>query len=208
MKSPEAYQKKGLTPDEAALVLKWVEDGRPGLAESKADQMARFYLLGYECKEIHARFPEYPMALLLWARVEYDWDGIRTAYRKGLADHVVQSALAMVHDSVRFASEVLSATHQKYREEILRYLKDPKNVEAPDILPKNVKEWAIWVETVAQAISTPNSKNSEKDMTPLIAVQVNTSEKSDVEINSLSPSERRIARFRAKEAKKSSDDAR
>jgi hypothetical protein len=173
IKALEVYTRAGLSVEEAKEVQKWVEEGKPGLAVVKAEQLLTIYINGYSCQDIHRQFPQYPLPLLLWARATYRWDEARDHFRQQLSEQVVQTALTARADSLRFITDLLSATHLKLRKEILAYMADPENVPPPSLLPVNVKEYALLAEILKESMSQSRSSKGEKDGIPGAALNIN-----------------------------------
>lgn len=170
--SLEHYKKAGLDLSEARLVLAWVEEGKPGLAQAKAEQLLTIYLNGYSCQDIQRQFPEYPLPLILWARAVYQWDEAREKYRKNLVEQVSQTALVGVAESLRFMTDLLSATHVKIKKEIMTYLADPDNQPAPSLVPINIREYAVLHNTLRETI-TPVGKGKEAGVEGIPSLNIN-----------------------------------
>jgi hypothetical protein len=193
------YQSAGLNEAEAKSVAEWVEKGKPGLARSKAESLGSIYLLGYTCQEIARMFPEYDLPLLLYARVEYGWDQAKLRYKNDLQESIIESAKSVKLDSTQFMSEMIKATHVKWRADILRYLAAPDRVEPPACLPNTLHGYQSAV-TMLNDLIEPKVQRlpgggrippSNIDLppnqvaAPLVSVTVNqSSEKPAVEVTS------------------------
>lgn len=178
------YESKGLTKNESELLAKWVEDGKPGLAKFKAERLGEIYCLGYTCQDIKKWFPEYPIEVLLWARIQYHWDETRIQYRKVVQQETLNAALAARMESIRFLSDVIAATHTKHRKAILSYIADPDHNEAPGkIVPDNIHSYGYLI-SLLKEISTPNQdKNMTDKSIPLVTVNVNNKDQPSVVVS-------------------------
>lgn len=180
-----ALVKKGLSADEAKLLAKWIEEGKPGLVGTKAERMGEIYCLGYSCQEMQKWFPEYPLEILLWARVHYKWDETRDRYRTVVQQETLNHALAARLESLRFLSDVLSATHVKLRREMLLYIADPDNNKPPQFLPNNIHTYGFLISTLKDIMAGAaniGTKDDDKNI-PLVTVNVNQNEKPEIIIS-------------------------
>lgn len=181
---------KGLTEDEAKALSKWIEDGKPGVSKHKAERLGEIYCLGYSCREITRWFPEFPYEIILWSRVYYKWDELRDQYRNQVQKEVLQAALNTRIDAIRFLSDIISASHLKWRKEILAYLADPeKHEKPPKILPDNIYNYSQIVNQLKELMEPPAGKKGEELSTsPLVSVTVNSeSKKPDIVVQNASP---------------------
>lgn len=181
---------KGLTEDEAKILSKWIEDGKPGVSKYKAERLGEIYCLGYSCREITRWFPEFPLEIVLWSRVYYKWDELRDQYRSQVQKEIIQSALSTRLDAIRFLSEVISASHTKWRKEILSYLADPdKQEKPPKILPDNIYNYSQIVNQLKELLEPAQGKKGEEiSSSPLVSVTVNSeTKKPDIVVQNTSP---------------------
>lgn len=181
----------GFSRDDAKTLAKWIDEGKPGLAKSKAETMGQIYLMGYSCKEIHKWFPEYPLELLLYARYQYDWDLLRHEYNNRVMTDIVQSAVNSRKDSIQLISDIMTATHTKWRKELMEYLTDPEGNKPPEFLPKNLDQYGK-ISSLLQSLVEPPVRqkpgpqgHASKDgtpTTPLVSVTVKNGNEKDVVI--------------------------
>lgn len=204
--SVPALIEKGLTEDEAKLLSKYLEEGKPGLAKSRAERMAEIYCLGYSCQEINRWFPEYPLEILLYARVHYGWDQIREKYLSSVQQEVLNSSLAVRMDTMKFLQELLTATHVKWRKELLDYIADPETKKAPDFIPKNLYGYGQIIETLNKVVRVagPESKGGGLGESPLVSINVgqNQEGKPDIVISNPTQEDVRAALLAEAKAKK------
>lgn len=175
----EIYKEKGLTEKEAELVTNWLDRGRPGIGKLKAEQLLSIYVLGYSCDDLNKEFPEYELPMLLWARIQYAWDDAREKYRKGVTAQVVESAIAAKAESIRFITDVMSATHVAWRKDILKYLAAPDREEKPKCLPNSLHQYGALVQLLDDMMSPKTPASAPGDSgdplsSPLVSINVNT----------------------------------
>lgn len=167
--------KRGLTDDEAKVLSKWIEEGKPGLTKYKAERLGEIYCLGYDCQDIQRWFPEYPLPVLLYARITYNWDDTRLQYRKVVQQETLQAAVAARMESIRFLADVISATHLKYRKDILAFIADPENHEPPKkIIPDNIHSYGFMINMLKEITAPAQDKNMTDKSVPLVTVNVNS----------------------------------
>jgi hypothetical protein len=188
MSTTKELVKKGLTDDEAKVLAKWIEEGKPGLTKYKAEHLGEVYCLGYDCKDIQRWFPEYPLPVLLWARVTYNWDETRNLYRKVIQQETLNAAVAARMESIRFLTDALTATHIKYRKEILQYVADPDNREPPKkIIPDNIHSYGFMINLLKEMMAPSQDKNMTDKAMPLVTVNVSGSgDKSEINVSQAS----------------------
>lgn len=180
---PAEYETKGLTKDEASTLSKWIEDGKPGLTKYKAERLGEIYCLGYSCQDIKKWFPEYPIEVLLWARIQFNWDDTRAQYKKIVQQETLNAAVAARMESIRFLADVISATHVKYRKEILQFIADPTNHEAPKkIIPDNIHSYGYLVSLLKEVTAPNQDKNIGDKSVPLVTVNVNQKDQADITV--------------------------
>lgn len=174
---------KGLTAEEANALTKWIDDGKPGLTKFKAERLGEIYCLGYTCQDIKKWFPEYPIEVLLWARIQFNWDDIRKQYRQVVQQETLNAALSARMESIRFLSDLITATHTMYRKQILEYIADPVNHEAPKkIIPDNIHSYGFMI-SLLKDITTPNQdKNMTDKAIPLVTVNVNNKDQPEITV--------------------------
>jgi len=90
----------------------------------------------------------------LFARYQHDWDLLRTEYNNRVMKDASGSADASRNESIRFVSDIMTATHMKWRKQLAEYLADPDNIEPPNFLPKNMDQYGR-ISTLLQNIITP-----------------------------------------------------
>lgn len=198
-KYPE-LKEKGLDEEELKMLTAWIDQGKPGLSRVRAERFGEIYLLGYSCQEIHRMFPEYPLESLLFARAQYDWDTLRERYRKTVQDNTLEKAVIARLESVKFLSELIAATHVKWRKEIMTYLMNPDKEKAPDCLPKSVMGYGQVI-NILQTLTQPpaqrgagGANQAPVGAVPLVSVTVkNDNGKPDVVVTSASQSDIRDA---------------
>lgn len=201
---------KGLNEDEAKVLAKWIEDGKPGVSKHKAERLGEIYCLGYTCREIARWFPEFPYEIVLWSRVYYKWDALRDQYRSQVQKEILQSAVTSRLEAVRFLSDVIAASHLKWRKEILSYLADPDKFEKPPkILPDNIYNYSQIVNQLKELIEPPaGKKGGAEDLTttPLVSVSINNTEskKADIVVQNASPEDIKNALYEDLNGKKDS----
>lgn len=183
-KYPELLE-KGFTDEELEALTKWIDAGKPGLAKSRADRMGEIYLLGYSCQDLHKWFPEYPLETLLFARAQYDWDRLREEYKKNIQAQTLNVAMQSRLESIRFLSEVVAATHVKWRQQIMTYLANPEREKPPDCLPKGIQSYGTAVNLLKDLVTPPVEKKgaqSPENASPLVSVTVKSGDKPEVVI--------------------------
>ena len=197
---PELAQ-KGFEEDEIRTLTRWIDQGKPGLAKSKAERMGDIYLLGYSCQEINKWFPEYPLEVLLFARAQYNWDELRAKYRQQVQQNTLAAATATRLESIRFLSELISATHLKWRKDILAYIANPDGNKPPECLPSGIYQYGQAMGLLKDLV-TPDGGGGSKGgdanpsgPTPLVSVTVKSGDKDkpDVVIESSSQEDIRKA---------------
>lgn len=179
------YIDKGLTEDEAKQLKHWIDRGKPGLAKFRADRFADVYVLGYSCQDINKWFPEYPLETILWARVHFDWDAIREQYKTVRTKEVLETAMGAREEGIRFLTEVLHATHYRWRKQLLDYLANPEDKKPPDCLPGSLSQYSNLVQLMNEMLgmaSPKDGKPGSKDNagSPLVSVTINEQKKADI----------------------------
>lgn len=131
----------GFSRADAKALAAWMDDGKPGLAKTRAENMAALYIMGYSCREIHRWFPSFNLELLLYARYQYEWDRLRDEYNERVKKDSSKAAEGQRNDSIRILSDIMSATHMKWRKQLAEYLADPDKVMPPSFLPRNMDQY-------------------------------------------------------------------
>lgn len=174
----ELYTSKGLPLEEAESLYEYIESSKPGLSRTRSDALSTIYNLGYSCQDIHKMFPEYSLGLIVHAKVTYEWDLSKSELDTHLNNATVRQAQAVKSDSIRFLSELVTATHVKWRRDILRYLANPEREKAPDCLPNSLSAYRDTVSALEE-LAALGPDVSKKDgvlpqggLTQLISVHV------------------------------------
>ena len=184
----ELYKSRGLSDHETKQLVKYNEAGRPGVAKIKVDALQALYNVGYTCQEIHEQFPEYPYGAILLCRVQQDWDGKKTSYRKQLESEMLSTVKNARLESVKMISDMIQATNVHWKRELMRYLANPDKEKAPDFLPKSMSQYGSLASLLKDLTET--EKGGKDDLPgnnggglPTIIINNNTGGlKSDVEV--------------------------
>lgn len=182
------FVEKGMTEDEAKLLTRWIQQGKPGLSKFRADKFAEIYVLGYSCQDIHKWFDEYPLETILWARFHYDWDALRADYKKVRTRQVMETALGVQEEGVRFLTELLHATHYRWRKELMEYLANPDTKKAPDCLPNSLSQYASLTNLMREVMGMAgpkDGKGNNKDSqpsSPLVSIHMNDEKKPSITV--------------------------
>lgn len=177
----DAYKAKGLTEDEAKQVQNWTDRGRPGATKLNPKMLESIYMAGYSCQEIHYQFPEVPLEAILWCRISHGWDQRLQLKRQELADKALPKAIDAQLDAVRFLSEIIQATHVKYRHQLLKYIANPEREAAPDVLPKSLSQYGSLVELLKTITTPPGQKDGAAPTSPLVSINV-SNDKGTIEV--------------------------
>jgi hypothetical protein len=177
------FANKGLTENEAKVLAKWVDAGKPGLHKSRAGNLGHLYTLGYTCDEIHKWNPQYPIELLLWARIEYDWDGVKERYQRIMHGRALESALSAKQESVRLLADIIAATNLKWRRDLMEYLSDPDNKKFPEFVPTSLRGYREMLEMLDGLISVRSSDDKSLP-SPLVNINFGNSKADPKEISS------------------------
>jgi hypothetical protein len=179
----QLYQEKGLTEKEAQVLMRYIEDGKPGLAKARSESMRTIYTLGYSCEEIHEMFPEYSLGLILHARITHEWDKTRVDLSEKLSK-IKENVIISKLESVQFLTEMLKAVHVKHRQDILRFLANPDREDAPKVLPNSLhgyQQILTLLDEVMGNNQNKDSKSSDFSASPLVSVTINTDQPKTVE---------------------------
>jgi hypothetical protein len=154
---------KGLNEEESKSLMLWIEKGKIGLSKFKAEKFGEIYLMGYTCKEISEMFPEYPYETILWARVQHDWDAMKARYLHEVQEKTLEAAMQARVESIRFLSDVLRATHAKWKKAILDYIVHPERDKPPEFLPKNIYNYKELITVLDQLMNPEKGKGNDLD---------------------------------------------
>lgn len=177
---------KGFDEEEILTLTKWLDEGKPGLSKFRAERMGDIFILGYSCKEINKWFPEYPIEVLLFARAHYEWDKLRSEYLMEVQKNTLEAALATRMESIKFLSELMSATHLKWRKQILDYIANPERTKPPECLPNGIYQYGQAMSLLKDLVTPPSQKGpAGKEIgsgaTPLVSIKIqNGRDKPDV----------------------------
>jgi hypothetical protein len=162
-KALEPYTSKGLTPEEAKLVANWIEAGRPGIANIRADFLFSIFNLGYTCQEIHKHFPEYALPAILWARAKFDWDARRAAAAGNSAKAIAMSAPNIGAEAIRHLLALVQATHVRNERELMAYLAAPDREKPPTFLPATLHQYSQLLQTLKELMTEGGKKGAADD---------------------------------------------
>jgi hypothetical protein len=170
----EAYLDRGLSTTEAAMVVDWCDRGRPGVARLNLPFVEQLYVVGYSVQEIHENFPEFPFEAVLWAKAQFKWDEKRDQKKRDLARQTLPGALDARLDGIRFVTEIINATHVKWRNQIIKYMANPEREAPPECLPKSLHQYGALQELLQTMMGPPEgAKNSTGSALAAIGPLVN-----------------------------------
>lgn len=181
----EVYKKKGLTEIEAKALKDWEEQGKPGLSKFRAERFGQIYILGYSCQDIQKWFSDYPIQILLWARIHYGWDDLRQQYARSMQANAIQAALTVQSESIRLVADLAAATHLKWRTELMEYLASPEKTKAPEFLPKTFNQYCDLMEQLIH-MTTPLPGPGGEPPKPLVNINIGNNVK-DIELPRITP---------------------
>jgi hypothetical protein len=167
------YLKKGLTLTEAKVLSDWIEAGKPGLLKQRAEGYGQIYALGYTCEEIQKWFPNMPLPLLLYARVQFNWDDTRERYRVIMQGRALEAAVGSRNESIRLMADTIAATNMQWRRKLMDYLADPDKNKAPDFLPDTLASYQRMVDML-ENLAFPKEVNKPlpSQSGPLVNINV------------------------------------
>lgn len=176
------YTEKGFTEEEAKILKRWIDQGKPGLSKFRADKFAEIYMLGYSCQDIHKWFDEYPLETILWARYYYNWDQLRHEYKQTRTQQVLETALGAQAEGLRFLTEVMHATHYRWRKELLEYLANPDTKKPPECLPNSLSQYGNLTDLMREimGMSPDKGKSGKNDGPSSPLVSINVGDKKEV----------------------------
>ena len=165
------YIARGLSEEEAKLVVEWNLGGRLHASRADLPLVRELFLNGYSAIQINEKFPEVPIAAILYLRCKHKWDEVKDQRRRDLVSNALTNAGAAQLDAIRFLGEVLNGTHVKYREQLMKYVADPKREKPPEVLPHNFSQYESMV-SLLKELTTPAKGNVTE--TPGASVFINT----------------------------------
>jgi hypothetical protein len=167
----DVYKKNGLTEEEAVLLDRWVQDGKPGLIKYRAEHLARIYVLGYTTAELSKWFPDTPYECILWCKVHYKWDELRNKHLSATSERALSHAVVVKNEAIRLLADILSATHVAWRQKLMDYLSNPDKNPAPEFLPKSLMGYNQLLTLLNEQIG--QGKDSEnKPQLPMVQVNL------------------------------------
>ena len=196
--------------EEQDALLSYVESGKPPLSRVRSDALSTIYNLGHSCTDITRMFPEYSLGLIVHAKVSNQWDNSKEELSSMIKESSINQAEAVKIDSIRFLSELLTATHVKWRKDVLRYLANPDREKAPDCLPNSLSSYKDTVRALDEfAMLNPDAANKTKgasmpigNLTQLISVNVDNNKEKSIDIKEVKDNRAAtLLRQRSKEIK-------
>jgi hypothetical protein len=172
----EDYIKRGLSTEEAAIVVQWNLNGRPHATRADLPLVRELFLNGYSAVQINEKFSEIPVPAILYLRCKHKWDEVRDQRKRDLVANALPNAGTIQLDAVRFLTEVINGTHVKYREQLMRYVADPKREKPPEVLPHSFSQYENLVTLLKDLLTPPGTKAAGSlPGTPLVAVNISQS---------------------------------
>jgi hypothetical protein len=156
-----ALAKSRLSPEELEAYTRYVEEGRPPLAQSVNGQLFNLYLNGKNCKEIAAINPNLSLGLIVRAKIEGFWDEKRESHLADLLEGVRERVQQTQLEAVVFASDLMSAIHKFNGEKLKKYLQtgNPDDLAGVE-MNFNLKTYSTVVELLMKL--TGQDKNNNK----------------------------------------------
>lgn len=158
-------QEKGLTAEEAEIVINWKARGKPGFARDRVDYMQSIYNLGYTCQDIVKILPNLELGAVLHARVLFEFDKRREDWMQQNQQNLLAHAMMTETDRVATESLLLRAANQKIRQELMEYLANPDKVDPPEYLPHNLKQYLDLATHFNETLTGGNK--DKKDAAPV-----------------------------------------
>jgi hypothetical protein len=122
----------------------------------------------------------------LWARFHHNWDALREEYKSVRSRQVLETALGAQAEGLRFLTELLHATHYRWRKELLEYLANPDTKKAPECLPNSLSQYASLTNLMREVMGMNPAKDGKgsKDApsSPLVSINISEEKKPSITV--------------------------
>lgn len=177
---------ENLPEEEVKALMIHIESGKPNLSKVRADSIATVYNLGYSCQWIHQNIcPELTLGSIVHAKLSHQWDSIKEEFDRNIKNNYVNIADSVKAEVVQFLSEIITATHVRWKMDILKYLANPTREDAPACLPNSLGTYrnvVSFMEELAHPDNAGSKKSGSSGSLPggfsqLVSVQINNAPK-------------------------------
>lgn len=151
----------GWTKDESSLLLKGEEEGTRPIAPSLSSQLLNLFLEGYSCAEIAKNNKPFSEMDILVCRKKYKWDDEKDKYAFDLAKQVREKLIKQKLESLEFLTNVLSVTHKKHKDQMIKYLQTGKEEDMPENWASSPTTYKSILETI-QKITGEDRVSTQK----------------------------------------------
>lgn len=168
-KKLNATERYGLTHDEIKAAESYLKFNKTQgvLNDQDALPLYEMYLLGYSFEEIHKNYAQYSYGRIVLTAALNSWTKDREKLAGSIMDRIKARIVRSTVEQVEYLSNMLAVANVESKDEVAKYLSDPKNSPAPSMRIKSFKEYKDVVETLAKVTdfirSTSLPGNKEED---------------------------------------------
>ena len=114
---------RALLPDSEynSLVL-YIEEGRPELALSTANNFFELFLNGVDVDGIRELNPAFSLSMIHWSRIKHDWDLMLKEHIYKLQSKIADKVMKAQLEATSLYADVISAANKKHSTNLRKYL--------------------------------------------------------------------------------------
>jgi len=168
-KKLNATERYGLTHDEVKSAENYLRFHKTQgtLNDQDAIPLYEMYLLGYSFEEIQKNYAQYSLGRIILTAALNSWTRDREKLAGSIMDRIKARIVRSTVEQVEYLSNMLAVANMESKDEVDKYLADPKSNPAPTMRIKSFKEYKDVVETLAKVTdfirSTSLPSAEEKD---------------------------------------------
>ena len=173
-KKLNATERYGLTHDEVKAAENYLRFHKTQgtLNDQDAIPLYEMYLLGYSFEEIQKNYAQYPLGRIILTASLNSWTKDREKLAGSIMDRIKSRIVRSTVEQVEYLSNMLAVANMESKDEVEKYLADPKSNPAPSMRIKSFKEYKDVVETLAKvtdfikstAMNSPEEKDPPKNI--------------------------------------------
>ena len=174
----QLIQNSPLSEKDKALIQKFIEHGLPNIGKV-SDRLIKdwfeLFVQGKSARDIHRNNAVFPLEVILYCQIKYNWDQLREEYINELQKKTMERLMQIRMESVNFAVDLLNVAHKQHGEKLQKYLQSGNDEDLPEMAISSIAGYQKVLETLIKAVE--GAKKSKEEGTPLVAINVGSDAK-------------------------------
>lgn len=159
--SPLEQRLSLLNEREKRAYEKYLSENKPPLSPRTSGDFFMLFLNGSSCEEISRLNPSFGLGIIVKARIDFDWDGQRDDYLRGLYTNIKEKVQKIQLEAIEHAANSISVYHAMLNDRYKKYLQTRDEKDLGDFKNISFKQYKEQVELMLKLTGQESTKKQE-----------------------------------------------